>query len=654
MYGGDSPFGASGFVGSSSGAFPSPFDDLSSMAIPTEPRNALKWCERIWNWNGTYQQAHKRIIAYFMTDYDIRAFNKQDSISSEDKDKWESCLVDQLHLPLVEYQMNVDRACYGNAFASIHVPFKRLLTCSNCGMVSPFERVGYNRASKLRYSSGEFHAGCAKCGHHGLHYHEDKLENNADALSVKIWPVHEIYLKHDIYSGDTEYWWRIPDDYIQKVRRNDVFTLARANMKVLKAIDNQKLFKFKPGALYHMKEPVVSGIKNRGWGISRIISSFKQIYYVQVLYRHNEVIAHDYVVPFRVITPAPRNGANEEASDPFYGANLGGFTNYIDSMVKRRRRDPASHFSLPFPIEYQVLGGEANQLAPHEMLRAGVDDMLDATGIPAEMFRGTMRLEHVPLASRMFESTWQHMVHDNNSLIHWAVMRLSQILSWDPADVKHKRVTVADDLQKQLALLQLAAQGEVSRTTAYQPLGTNYREERRRQMEEQLEDMRLQAEMEHELENRAFMDDIARGNVMLNAPPGGAAPMEGDPTGAVQPGGGPIAGTQAPAMDPAAGGGAQPPMMPGMGTGSLVQMFAPQGVPEDMESMQQLAAQMAEHLLYAVPESMRYTNLHSLKQENELLHTLVRKMMDEIRAEVRREGGMQAEEQIKQQIAQGG
>jgi hypothetical protein len=52
-----------------------------------------------------------------------------------------------------------------------------------------------------------------------------------------------------------------------------------------------------------MREDALAGVRNRGWGISRVLANFRQAWYVQVLHRYNEAIALDYVIPFRLITP---------------------------------------------------------------------------------------------------------------------------------------------------------------------------------------------------------------------------------------------------------------------------------------------------------------------------------------------------------------
>jgi hypothetical protein len=83
-----------------------------------------------------------------------------------------------------------------------------------------------------------------------------------------------------------------------------------------------------------MKENTLAGVRNRGWGISRVLSNFRQAWYVQVLHRYNEAIALDYVIPFRLITPAPGPGSADQARDALLNLNMGGYMPQIQRMLR--------------------------------------------------------------------------------------------------------------------------------------------------------------------------------------------------------------------------------------------------------------------------------------------------------------------------------
>src|SRR4029077_9356673 len=249
-----------------------------------------------------------------------------------------------------------------------------------------------------------------------------------------------------------------------------LYHLERAPWEVIRAVKHENYLLFDKDVICHMREDALAGLRNRGWGISRVLANFRQAWYVQVLHRFNEAIALDYVIPFRLITPMPRQGGGGSAAggmttDPLLMYNGADSRSQVMNMVRRRRRDPASWQILPFPVQYQMLGAEANQLAPRELMDQGMETLLNDVGTPVELYKGSLQLQTAPVALRLFESTWHHLVHDTNAFIKWVVRQLSQILSWEQVDCGLKRVTLADDIEKTTAALQLMMSQMLSGTT---------------------------------------------------------------------------------------------------------------------------------------------------------------------------------------------
>ena len=380
-------------------------------------------------------------------------------------------------------------------------------------------------------------------------------------------------------------------------------------------------------------------MRNRGWGISRLISNFRQVWYVQVLHRYNEAIALDYVIPFRLITPAARPGGQGQAQDPMLSSNMGDQMSHIRRMIRQRRRDPSMWHSLGFPVEYQVLGGDASQLAPSDLLNQGIETMLNASGTPVELYRGTMQLQTAPVSLRLFEATWHHMVHGNNGFLRWVVERVSEILNWEVVEARHRRVTHADDMQRHMAILQMSMGGAVSMTSALRALGLDYKDEQRNIVEEGRFQQEQQSEVQEEMEQAAYGQQIAAG---MPATGGGGPGMPMDP--AMAGGGGAAAGGMAPGGAGGAGAGAAPGVDPMTGqpmtAGPITQMISSGGMPQTPEEMTQQAQAMAQQLL-GLPETQKDSELRALKQKNQVLHDLVRAEMDRIRGDAKSQGGAQ-------------
>lgn len=632
--------------------FPDPFFDMASLAMPTTMQDALLWCEYIVSANGPYRSAISRVISYFITDIEIVSTGGDKRLGREEKDKYLSFLNDTLGIKNVLQTVALDYMVYGNSFTSLLVPFRRYLSCPGCGLELPIKRVYNTPVFKFSWSNYQFHATCPHCDYRGQWEHIDRRSGESGQIKVKRWSPHEIDIIWDPYTDDTSFIWKIPDDYRNLLRRGDLHLhqLERASWEVIEAVRQNQALLFDPDVVYHMKEEALAGQRNRGWGISRVLANFRQAWYYQVLHRYNEAIALDYVIPFRVITPQPRPGQGGEVNDPVLSINMGSFTARVQSMLKQRRRDPARWNILPFPIEYQALGGDATQLAPKDLLELGMDTLLNSIGVPVELFKGSLSVQSAPAALRLFEANWSHLIHNMNRFLNKLVDKVAQIMSWEPVNCRLQRVTHADDLNKQMAHLQLMMGGQISRTTGLGSVGLDFAEEERRKLEEERVSAEATQDMQEEMEQAAMMDEMAMpqqpvpgmmgGAAAGGAMPGGQMPMMQGMPGAM-PGGGmppPAAGGQpAVGVPPQMGPMGQP-----MGAGGAAQTFAAgqslipnkPTTPEEMTAMAQTLAAQA----MTMPESQKDSFLIQLKKEDPTMAALVKSQLEEIRRQAARQG----------------
>lgn len=621
---------SSGFLGRSANsyrgadAFPSPFLDMASTAMPDNLWTALEWSEFIFMSHSMYRMGVERLISYFLTDIEIESSSSKKMISDEEKEKWLTTLNEHLNILSVVKQVATDCECYGNAFVTVTLPFQRFLVCPKCSSRWNFELFAREPLFKFQWRNFSFYGECPVCkvgsGYHGEFLVDDCYKTQASELKVKRWNPKEIVIVHDELTDDIQYYWRIPASYQQKIRQGFVFELARAPKVVLDCIKNNRMLGFNANVLYHMKEPTLAGIKNRGWGLPRTLINFRQIWYVQILHRYQEAIALDWLLPIRLLMPGPRGGATP-AGDALLGISGADFTSHMRRVIRQHRMDPASWHFVPFPVQALNIGGEGRQLAPHELLEQGMDTLMNGMGVPMELYRGTLQLQAYPAALRLFEATWHHRVTENNRFLRWLVKRIAALMQWEPVAVRHQRVTHADDVQRQMAILQLMGSGQVSATTALRMLGIDAIEEMRQTAEEQQKMQEIQQKMQEMMDRKAKGQQIATAGAM--APPGAAPPTGGG--GGAPPG---MAG----GAPPAAAGPVDPNYFP-------ITQFLQQGLmPSTPEEVIAAAQSLAQQLL-GLPESIKDSELRVLKQKNELLHSQVVKELEKIRHQARLQGG---------------
>lgn len=609
--------------------FPDPFKDVASLAMPDQMRSALYWSEYIFSVFGTYRMAMERVISYLLTDIEFEG-----DIGEDEKNRW-SDLFKKTSIGLRATQDILrDRCCYGNGFASIVVPFRRYLQSPFSGLLLSLSEVYNNPSFAFRFENFEFVATDPATGQRGAWKVIDHNEPDETKLKIRRWSPHEIELLHDLYSDEVAYLWRIPEDYKQQIKAGHLYNLERCPLEVIKAIKLNKTFRFHPNAIFHMKEPTLAGIKNRGWGIPRILTNFRQIYYIQVLRRYNEAIALDYVIPFRVLTPAARAGGQSVGDIPSMDMmmvhNSADFKNNCERMLHRRAKDPASWHVLPFPVQYQMLGGDAQQLAPRDLLDQGMEILLNDAGTPVEMFKGSMQMQAAPVAIRLFESTWHHLVHDANMFLDWIVDQISQLMTWDKIVAKLKKVQIADDIEMRMAAVQMMIGQQISGHSGLKAMGFDWDQEQKRLADEARKQQEIAARIQEQMDQSAAAQMIAKGQLpgqqgAAPAGPGGAPAGPGAP-----PAGGAPAGGAAPPGDPAAMGMNMP-------VTSYLQTMG-NNVPVTPQDMEATADQLAMDLL-GLPESVKDSELRKLKMHNPVLHSVVRAKMDEKRQAAKTQGG---------------
>jgi hypothetical protein len=565
------------------GYFPDPWCDYASTEAPKDLSTVLKWAEFLWMSNGTYRMACQRVVRYFLTSIEIA------DVADEEAEKYVDVLTNVIKAVDTLSVLGDDLLSYGNSFSSLFVPFDRFLQCKACRYEMPIERAEFTFTKNFTFDGV-----CPQCKKKAGFTHRDRRSPSEDMRIIR-WSPHNMIIEYNPFSHDATYRYRLPQDFCRRVKEGDKFVLRTTPWEVIQAVKDDKLFRFHPDKLFHMKENALAGMVTVGWGLPRMMSVFKQAYYIQVLKRYNEALGMDYIVPLRVATPA----ANGSSGDPMLQQNLGSAKGKFLSMVKEHRKDPATWHFLPFPIQYQALGMEGVQMSTHELIDTATDEMLNATGIPAELYRGSLSIQAAPMALRLFQQTWPQLVSGFDQCLTWIVRQVAAVKNWEPATAKLTPSTLADDIEKKQVLLQLAAGNQVSRQTAFAPWGIDTRTERERIYEEQSRDAEAEKEFQRREQERAALEEQIAAVTGPGAAPG--APQGAMPGAAPTPGGAPS----------------------GMST------------PQDM-LMQ--ADQMAGQLLQ-MPEPDRKRQLHDLKKSDEALHALVMSKIQQQRYDAQQQGG---------------
>lgn len=585
------PVGGSGVQQAGLGKFPNPFFDIASEYMPSDLKQIFEFAEYIYMSNGTYRSAARRVTRYFLTEIML------EGESEDEREDYEDFIDNQLHLLTQLAEIGDEIMVYGNCFISVYFPFDRYLSCPKCGTHYHIDTLRY----AWDFKALSFTAVCGKCQYDGVFSRNDRRSLDKSRVKLIRWSPKQIRMRvHDI-SGRIEYYYEPDAKFVKKLEEGNRFFLNDTPWSLVKCCaqaGNKRppLYKFDSDQIYHFREATLSGLPIKGWGIPPVLPNFKLAYYIQLLRRYDEAVALDYIVPFRVLYPdggAP-GGAG---TDPLMGISMDVFMGHMQSMVKAKRQNMTDIQIAPFKIGYQMLGGEAKMLTPKDTIVAATDELLNAVGFPAELYRGSLTIQAAPMALRLFEKTWSSLVDGYDDVTAWVLTKVAKYFGWGDMTGTLRSTTLADDIERKALNFQAAAGMDISKDTAFRPLGIDYIAEQRKVVEEQREIQKLQQEA-MEQQEAAQLQQSAGGQ----------------------------------------GGQGGPGGQGGLGG-------APGATPGDVHEQ---AKTLAYQLVVETPETMRRGEIIKIKHSNPTLHALVIQEMDALRQQMARQGKAMVLEQEKQ------
>lgn len=632
--------------------FPKPWSDYVSRQVPISIRDALYWCEYAFLSNQTLAAAIRRLVAYFITEIEILGLGRSET------QKLKDYLYNTLYIDSVLRSIGLDQLVYGNSFSTIWTRIHKQVICPKCGYSVAFLPYATTPGTEFKFNNNEFHLRCLQCSYVGSWQVVVTPGITPEDVNIIRWSVHDIELNYEPLSGQTEYLLKIPASLKKRYAKGDPLFLANAPDSLLDAIRNSENYAIYQDMIIHLKEPTISGIDMQGWGLPPILSNFRQVWYLDVLRMANQSVAQDFMVPMRIISPESRS-AGPEFGDPTFNMPFPEVNYQLKEIIEAWRRDPTSWFSAPFPLRYQLVGGEGGRIIPYQLVEQGTADLVSAMGIPMEFFRGTLAINALPVATRLLENVWSSIPDAFNKFLSYLARELSIRFKWSSFKLRMAKPSHVDDINRQMAKLQLALQGAISMHTGLKSIGLSFEEEMRQQMLDEETKSDEIKKLQENAEKSGLNDQLATpaqeggGLEGLLGMLGGMGGMGGAPGAAGMMGAGAPSGGQAP---PAQGGQGLPPQ-PSPPTNDPVQQILasipdPGAGPVSPQDLLQSAQQIAG-MIYGLNPRLRISALRRISTKNEIIHALVLKYLQERDNQAALQGKIQAQEQAAQQAAPG-
>jgi len=447
--------------------YPSPFFDIAGTYFPDTPKALFRYCRYYYYTVGVIGSAVDIHAAYPITDLAID--NEDDKL----RNKWYDIFNNQFHLKAFLVEAGKDYICLGNCFISMHIPFVRVLHCPTCNSPHPIENTTY------KFTKFRFEGECKKCAVHVVFRVKDETVKNLKKVNLVRWSAENIDIDYNPITGEHVYKYNIPGEmkrYIVQGRRNIIEKIPMAFIEAVR--DNLPII-FNPENIYHLKRPALAE-KNMGWGEPAMIRNLKDLYYLQVLKKAREAVAHQHIVPLWVLFPQPHGELN-----PYEHLNLQEWRGRLEDEIKKWRQDPNYIPIMPIPLGFQFIGGTFKNLDTTPETQNLLLNILAGMNMPQEFVYGGLQYSGTSFSIRMlatlFTSYRSQVLDFVNSFF---IKRLSETFSIKPVKAHFTDLKLADDIQKKTMLITLNQQNKISTATMLSEFGLDATEELKKIKEE--------------------------------------------------------------------------------------------------------------------------------------------------------------------------
>lgn len=459
--------------------FADPFLLPSSDVFPTDIGSTFDLCLYLYKTNRLYGAICNRIVSYFSTAVEFT--------EKGDKDEQKALvdlLVNTLKIFTKMQQAGQEWAIYGQAFVRCVEPFERWLIDERDGRYRaialetfPDHLVEYNwdtmtysvpDLSKASELEGRGKVRMADLPKVKLPF-RDKASPAPDKFSIIFLDPRYVELDSPHHADTTDVIYRIPPDMMARIKGNKLHEINHTPRGLLQAVAKGMDFRFRKGEVYIFKGLTPTGVSDAGWAVPEILMSFDAIYQLQIYRRIDFAVAQDYLLPFRVFSP----NFGDKLGDTTMAALMSQMRGEMANMIATRRKDPTAIHALPFGVNLDEFGGDGKKMVMYDLVEAYSDQLFDGMGFPRELFKGSMNVDQLPNAIRMFERHYEWLYAAMNGMLQFVARTVQRAFDSEEMQVRLKRPAMAYNAEWMQLRMQLAANREIPRADVYPDIGVS-------------------------------------------------------------------------------------------------------------------------------------------------------------------------------------
>jgi hypothetical protein len=449
-----------------------PFLLPSTKFMPKTLDSAMDVAAVLYCMNEHYRQATNRMVSHFVNPFDYATEHGD----RDERKKHDAFLTDTLRLPEDLQMMGNEWGCYGNAMRRIHFPFHRVLVDTRSGSLREWSLSVFGEMAEFELSSMTYKVpdptGTGAWVNRpkvAMKFRDRKLEREDEIRTRPLDPRH-MFIEHARISGKSRYIYDFEPELRADVKKGVLCQVNETPIGMLKAIRDDKDYKFADGHVFHFTTNDVVGLSPNGWGIPQTFLNYRNLHQLQVYRKIDEHVGNQFMLPFRMFSPMPQGGGDIGVPKL---ENLGLWSQKMRQVMDMRRKDPTLMHAFPFPVQYQEFGGDGKNLVTKDLIEYQTDAMLHGVGYPSEIFKSSLRMEQFPTALRLFENANMSIHRGFERYIRWVSSRTSGFLGRPNIEPSLQLPSMADDLEKRHIWLQLSSGGEFPRGRALRPFGVD-------------------------------------------------------------------------------------------------------------------------------------------------------------------------------------
>jgi hypothetical protein len=452
--------------------YANPWVDLAGMDLPKSVKSLFRRVANHVVLNPLISSAVRKLSAYPVTEVIVEA--AEDPGFDQNVQRWEDLLHRVLNIQSVQVELGIDYYTYGNAFASVYLPFIKVLTCASCKKITRLGSLKFGH--EWNFNNFQYTMVCPGCGYSGVAQAADKPIHSAKDIRIVRWEPEYVDIDYNPVTTHARYHYTLPPDIAAKIRQKDPWYLTDMPVAFIESVRLGQRVTLLDVNLFHFRAPSPSTPSARGWGLPPILAAMKDSYHLQIMKKANEAVMLEHLLPLDIFYPTAGNGQQ----DPYLHVNLASWQRDVERQISLWRRDPNHKPVMSVPIGTTRIGGTGKSLMLHNEIRAASEHILVGMNVPQEFVFGGLTWTGSSVSIRMLENMFiaDRAMHER-FLRHFVVPIVSMFMRWSPVNLRMRTFRMADDVQAKQLLIQLRTMQEISSKTLLAEFGKDADEEQK-------------------------------------------------------------------------------------------------------------------------------------------------------------------------------